>query len=367
LAKEGLPPSLIIFDGAGKSEICANGCTFKSPPTGSPIYDIEGFARSIGEAGGWTPTGGVCANPEPPPTQEPQCITGAGQTFCLKPDGEKCASASNGKTFCWGKGDNGDKTDGNQYGTNSDGGPKTPTQPPKPPDGTDWKPPTGCTVVHERSGNGYAPPRTVCTGTSTGNPNPPQCNPSTDPNCRPPNTNGQCDPKTDPNRCQAGTASGGHGCDTPPTCSGDPINCAVLTQVWRNRCSANGNKASGGECTQQGTVAAFSCSGDEILCKSTLTALERKCKANKFDDDLARDAGNGINDGEEPEGVFIETGDTPTFDRGLLNLGGGTLIPPVSIMGHSWSVPPEFYSLLAIIRLIVIAACTIYAIKVVFS
>lgn len=34
----------------------------------------------------------------------------------------------------------------------------------------------------------------------------------------------------------SGTASGGETCATPPSCSGDPIQCAVLNQQWRNRC-----------------------------------------------------------------------------------------------------------------------------------
>lgn len=42
------------------------------------------------------------------------------------------------------------------------------------------------------------------------------------------------------------TASGGTGCDVPPTCSGDAIQCAVLHQQWKNRCeTAKLNEALG--------------------------------------------------------------------------------------------------------------------------
>lgn len=370
IAMESLPPGLIVFSGFDKSEICAGGCKFKRGDAPSDNYDIEGFASTIGTVGGWTPTGATCKDEEPPPKPDQQCVpASAGQTMCVKPNGEKCATASNGKTFCWGKGDTSDKKDGNQYGTNGDGTPKPPAPEPKPADNSDWKPPQNCTTVNERSGNGYTGrTHVICTGTSTGTPNPAACNPSTDPNCRRPSDNNTgCDPKTDPKQCQGGTASGGQGCDSPPSCSGDPIGCAILGQGWRQRCSPNGNKAQGGECTAQGGVADFTCSGDEILCKSARTALEQKCRAKKSDDDLASDAGNGIDDSEEPDGVFIDEGDTPSFDRGLVSLGGGTLIPAVSIMGTAWTLPPEFYNLLAVIRLIVIAACSIYAMRVVFS
>lgn len=33
-----------------------------------------------------------------------------------------------------------------------------------------------------------------------------------------------------------GTASGGLGCDAPPTCSGQPVECAILRQEWMSRC-----------------------------------------------------------------------------------------------------------------------------------
>lgn len=35
---------------------------------------------------------------------------------------------------------------------------------------------------------------------------------------------------------EAGSASGGVGCDAPPVCTGDAIACATLYQAWRNRC-----------------------------------------------------------------------------------------------------------------------------------
>lgn len=35
-----------------------------------------------------------------------------------------------------------------------------------------------------------------------------------------------------------GSASGGEGCEAPPSCSGDPVMCAVLQQEWLARCPA---------------------------------------------------------------------------------------------------------------------------------
>jgi hypothetical protein len=370
IAMEGLPPGLIIFDGHDKSEICAGGCKFKRGDAPTDNFDIEGFARTVGMVGGWTPTGAVCSDNEPPPKSEPQCIAGAGQTLCIKPNGEKCATASNGTTFCWGKGDSGDKTDGNEFGTNSDNGPKAPNNPPKPPDGTDWKPPQNCTTVTERNPFSYSSTtRTVCTGTSTGNPNPPACDPTRiGANCQRPtdNLNG-CDPKTDPKQCQGGTASGGQGCDSAPTCSGDPIGCAILGQSWRQRCSPNGNKAKGGSCNTDGTIAALDCSGDEIACRHTQAALEMKCKAQADGNALRADAGDGIDENEDPGDFFIDPpsgGPGSLFNTNLISMGGGNLLPSVTLAGQTWQPPPILYDILAAIRWLVIAGCTVFAMRI---
>jgi hypothetical protein len=38
-----------------------------------------------------------------------------------------------------------------------------------------------------------------------------------------------------------GSASGGEGCDAPPVCVGDAIQCALLAQEWRQRCPQEWN------------------------------------------------------------------------------------------------------------------------------
>ncbi|HEY1138427.1 MAG TPA: hypothetical protein VGE64_13185 [Xanthomonadaceae bacterium] len=369
IALESLPPGLIIFDGNDKSEICASGCKFKRGDAPTDNYDIEGFARTVGQVGGWTPTGAVCSDNEPPPKNEPQCIAGAGQTLCIKPDGEKCATASNGKTFCWGKGDDSDKKDGNQFGTNGEGTPKPAAPEPKPADGSGWKPPVNCTTVHERSGSGYTGRTSVvCTGTSTGTPNPAPCNPSTDPNCRAPsNNNTQCDPKTDPKQCQGGTASGGHSCEAAPDCKGDPIGCAILMQTWRQRCSPNGNKAKGGSCNADGTAVPIDCTGDEIACRQTQTAHEMKCRTQAQTNALRLDAGQGIDDSEETGDFFIDPpagGPGSLFNTNLISMGGGNLLPSVTLAGQTWQPPPILYDILAAIRWLVIAGCTVFAMRI---
>src|SRR5690606_33063871 len=45
----------------------------------------------------------------------PECTAlGNGQTACMKPNGDYCATASTGKTFCWAPGQEGAQVDGEQ-------------------------------------------------------------------------------------------------------------------------------------------------------------------------------------------------------------------------------------------------------------
>jgi len=179
--------------------------------------------------------------PEPVPDVEPEnCITSAaGVEYCDAPNyGENCGYV-NDKFVCLGK------TDNDECWINDDGsrfcGESAP-MPPRPDSGVAGTPaPPNDTVQHTNSGGVtnnyyYYNPATVAgsaraPGTSGANPNNPA---STDPRT-------ESSPVTEQGgggtgEGGGGTASGGASCDAAPTCSGDPIACAILAQQWRTRC-----------------------------------------------------------------------------------------------------------------------------------
>lgn len=70
------------------------------------------------------------------------------------------------------------------------------------------------------------------------------------------------------------SASGGTNCGTPPSCNGDPINCAILNQTWLDRCKAN-HFVQAGNCSQ-----AFQCEGDPISCAALKIEHNKLCDGN---------------------------------------------------------------------------------------
>ncbi len=328
-SREVLPAGTLIISNSPDGSACDAGCKFKRPSAGtSSTYQFGGSSSVFASVLGWEATGDTCTFPATPkPKAEPECVQEGTLTQCLKPDGTHCARSSSGTEFCWGgPSDTAPKINGNEYASR---GPP-PLQPPAtPPPGTNntWNNTTnnGPTTINNYSGttnttNNY----NTGTGQSSGGGNNSGGgsgeNPGGETGCNP--ATQTCTP--------TGSTSGGATCASPPTCTGDPINCGVLMQVWHNRCSDNGNTASGGTCTAAGTVNGFSCSGDKILCEQTRIAAERNCRENAADQD-----GDGRPDWTDLDGteggpdVEDDTDPVETFGFGVDNLdttgflGGG--------------------------------------------
>lgn len=66
-------------------------------------------------------------------------------------------------------------------------------------------------------------------------------------------------------------ASGGLNCSAEPHCTGDPIQCAVLKQVWRDNCVFN--KISGGDSCAAPPV----CDSSQIACANALQSWHDRC------------------------------------------------------------------------------------------
>lgn len=118
---------------------CSGGCQFAYVGQRQSLTTRTGQAISVGYGGSFKPNGQPCASGDPasgsgdtsPPVQ--QCVpAGSGQTYCVKSNGEHCATASTGRQICWRPGETGEKTDGDTLQVRNAGDSPAPpaTQPP---------------------------------------------------------------------------------------------------------------------------------------------------------------------------------------------------------------------------------------------
>lgn len=350
---EDLPQSnVVVFSGS----VCMDGCEYGEVSVnrvtvgGQTIR--QGQLGYTGNSCGTNPPPPTGFDPETPPSQA--CVpAGAGQTVCVKPDGQHCYSGPIGRSmqFCWRPGETGQKTDGDAAQVRGPG-----TTPPTgtPPPGETLNPSGDPITSTSELTNGATVTTTTQTfttgsGTDAGDGN--DGEPSD--GSGGPGSGGDGD---------EGSAGGGAGCDAPPVCSGDPVNCAILEQTWRNRCSGNGNKVVDGGCGAEGGVLAFTCSGDEIMCKQALVAKEQQCRAQHREDALSIDAGAG--DGEDgfDLGGLWKQGTGQELDDDILQLQAAELFPEVELApGQVFGTPEGLEDLLAKIRLIIVAGFMILA------
>jgi hypothetical protein len=238
--------------------------------------------------------------------------------MCVKKNGEHCYTASTGRQICWGPGETGTKTDGNiaqKRGPGADTKPPAPTPPPGETFNDSNKPTTtttttpGGTVINNTTNNW-----STGSGTDAGDGN-----------------DGETPGQTpgDDDEGDQGSASGGEGCDVPPTCSGDNVGCASLLMIWRNRCSEGRNKVEGGgECDANGQPLLV-CTGDQVACKAMLLEAEQHCAAKKADtnndgqpDWTVPGEGDGTEGAGEDPGEDVGKVQTATFGAPMLDETG---------------------------------------------
>lgn len=311
-----------------------------------------GNACTPGDAG--SPTGPDSDASDPDPQT---CVAASGgQNVCIKPNGEHCYSGPIGKPlqFCWRPGETGQKTSSDVLQVR---GPGTSTPTPAPPASGDALDPKDAPMTSTTHTSGGATVVTTVQNYTTVN--------GTDAGDvdqgEPPDGTGSPPPGGDG---ENGSASGGADCDAPPSCSGDPVNCAVLDQTWRNRCSANGHKLTDGGCGTDGGVLSFTCSGDSVMCKQALLLKEAACHSES--DRLALDLDNADGGGDDDGFQLSDLWASPTgqsLDGNLVNLqGAGELIPTVEFApGQVFGEPAGFSDLLSKIRFLVVAAFMIWA------
>lgn len=320
----------------GGSAICKDGCSYggggSTGGTTVTIHSGTPGAFSIKEGGGGNaPDGGVCdGGGGPSQITSPFCKTQGGLTQCVTQDGKHCAKSSSGKLFCWSPNETGTKVNGNEGATKSPADKPNNPPPIPPPNNGNWEQTgSGTTSVTNNNGdttnyttNNYTSSNgTEGNGGGTTNPDGSE-NPGDD---------GEGD-EDKPN-----TVGGGSGCGEggAPTCSGSSCTAeafAILIQQWRARCA---DEQSRGE----------------------------------YDSDANSGAGDAAGDdtGGLLSSLWDNEGTTPTVDHNKVSIGGGLVIPTVTIFDQTWTAPPEFYDALSIIKFIVIAAFSIAGIVVLWN
>lgn len=297
-------------------------------------------------------------------TQESQAectAVGGGQTACLKPNGDYCATASNGKTHCWTPTEEGVKVDGEDAQRKSETG-----KPVTPPDVSipdkDWQRKEGhqaqacvndtcktynvtnyVTVPAGTAKNSTGDNSADGTGNTSGN--------------------GATTKPGESDDGEGDSASESGNCEAPPVCTGDTLKCLHLKITWRIDCNTKGNEITDSNGCGAGDVPV--CAGKN--CKTETYSLllrdwRRRCE-------FVADAESGVADGQGDDeagvigGLWNSDGQPePQFDTGKVSVGGGgDLIPQVQIYGTTFTVPPSWYDLIAKIRLLVIASFMVAA------
>lgn len=364
---------------------CIGGCRllgtpFSSQTGGVKIYGLKDryYSGDVCEAPGGTP--GI--SPEPPSKEDqakpkpPECVAlGSGQTGCLKPDGQYCATASTGKTFCWSPNETGEKKDGTDAQTKEQQG-KPVTAPPSPDPEKEYQRKEGhqqtacinntCTTYNvtnfNETGKGTSK-------NSTGDNNADGSG-NTSGNGTPGKGSGSGDKEG-----EGDSASDSGNCETPPLCTGDTLKCLHLRYTWKSQCNTMKDTVTGGDDCGAGNVpvcAGKGCKAQEYA--SLLQQWRGRCAAEGDRAKLAGDAAAGAADAAgDNEGDAVADlwkkgpgQDGQGLDRDKLTLGGGELFPSIDIMGTAWAPPAQLYSVLNMIRQLVIAAGALAAMYILF-
>lgn len=231
---------------AGYQEVgasrCEGGCEYvaDNAPVERRRYDRPNGNSINFQRGYWRPSGGTCAvGPAPEPPRDDYCaMLDGGHKVCRDNQGRECVtSGKTGRRYCSPKNGPTNATEPTRNENVNISAPSpspgTPPTPPTPRPGEDWKKSASASSTDVT--NNVTQNIEINNNTGTPNTNPGDGNPN----------DGGDNPGEGEGEGDKGSASGGAGCDAPPVCSGDPINCAVLDQSWRNRCASSKGDANG--------------------------------------------------------------------------------------------------------------------------
>lgn len=294
------------LDNAGTS-MCKSGCSFSRGDI-LERRDFQVCGSGQCTSGGsqvraiWRFNGAKCSTQptDPPPPvdpakNEPTCTPAtAGQTYCVRPNGENCYTASSGRMICWKPSEQGTKTDGPTTQTNNVG-----NEQPNPPPGsqhtstvktsTSTTTNTTTTTINTYTTTSGAPAGSTNQGTAVGADGKPVSDGGT----------GTGDDEGEK------SASGGGDCESPPITSGDPIMGMVATQTWATRCAVeagNAAKVTGdiANCKQPFTVEGTNANAVKLRAmREQICGPDSVANAGDVFDAQSTDAANA-GDGDEP-------------------------------------------------------------------
>lgn len=333
---------------------CVAGCTFKMESgfqtdtvqaMGGPVTFYRGVMQYDGNVCSTLPMADE-QEPKSPPKQE--CTqAGAGQTFCVKPNGDHCHTASTGRQICWGTGETGEKTDGDSK-QKRDAGPNPIAPNLNLPNGDTLQPKGDpiTSVTNTSTTNITTTTTTYNTvnGTNTGTPSTPGT-PGSDSGEPADGSGGGGTGSGSGNGDEPGSASGGGNCDpaSQPVVTGDPLLAMITLQTWATRCAVESKDA----VTSTGDIA--SCASPFTVTGPPKSAELLKLKAIRKTICPAEGEGTtnvdqyGDNEASAwftAESMGVVTDGEPTGTEGLDTSGFGfgttcPTIPDVAVMGQT--------------------------------
>lgn len=308
------------------------------------------------------------AQEETKPKKAECTALGNGQTGCVKPNGDHCATSSTGKTFCWTPTETGKKVDGEDAQVKSKKGDAV-----TPPDvviqDKDWQrkegyQSTACvnntcttfnvtnfsTVPAGSAKNSTGDNSSDGTGNTSGN------------GASSGNGGGQ-----NGDNSEGDSASDSGNCDTPPICVGDTLKCLHLKYTWKIECNSRHSEISKGDgCgeTDVPVCAGTSCKAEAYA--GLVQQWKQRCAMQALGEGMASRAA-GISNGDDAgvvDGIWNpENSSGIGFRTDLINVAGagGALLPDVEIEGQHWNIPQGFFDAIAAVRVVIIAMCTVIA------
>lgn len=187
------------------------------------------------------------------------------------------------------------------------------------------------------------------------------------------------------------SVSGGGSCDVAPACTGkNKIGCASLWQQWKTRCAvekAGTTIGSNATCSNRLSTG-YACIGDAATCGTLNNLHAIRCSIDGLSNvgdggasegdpdpngkaaeraaiDAAGQGGDGL-DGITPADAWANNSGSSGVGTGLFGGGGGCpTFPAVTVGNSTFTAPPQFCSIVAMIRLLFLAVAYIWALKIV--
>lgn len=312
------------------SSCTVDQCQIKMVSSDAQV-SVDGFYTGVYEY-----TGNACASPPSEPLDEEtakeppeqKCKpSGSGQTFCVKPNGEQCYSASTGRQICWDPTQAGEKTDRDTMQKRVPGPNEMPP--------TNLQLPSGDTL--QKSGESVTKTTSITNNNSTTTITTTVTNYKTvnGTDAGPAQQGEPSDGTTDePGDGEGTSASGGEDCESPPIVTGDQALNMVANQAWATRCAVEAGNA-------------VKVTGDVSNCATPYTVEGTNANAEKLRAMRAEICGEAISDADsldQTDGLDgINAADVikeyvPGTGEGVGDLDGA---------GFGWGTacpdPPEFF------------------------